>query len=177
NVLGYATQCGGNGNERSTSSTTIFNNEPGYRSTSITCGYNNLGIGREGVMSIDNMKKLNEAYQILQTALKKGLSALKENNGTVDVTYTYTCSGKGNSNCSTEVTGVDNQNGGSVTKTQTIDGKTVNTTISSKVVDSKQGNTSGVSYTEITNKLDGVPDSAQALLAQASTLINTINDA
>ncbi|MGL2800954.1 SabA family sialic acid-binding adhesin, partial [Helicobacter pylori] len=31
--------------------------------------------------------------------------------------------------------------------------------------------------TEITNKLDGVPDSAQALLAQASTLINTINSA
>ncbi|MBM0607786.1 SabA family sialic acid-binding adhesin, partial [Helicobacter pylori] len=38
-------------------------------------------------------------------------------------------------------------------------------------------NTLGVSYTEITNKLDGVPDNAQALLAQASTLINTINDA
>ncbi|MGL2472337.1 SabA family sialic acid-binding adhesin, partial [Helicobacter pylori] len=35
----------------------------------------------------------------------------------------------------------------------------------------------GPSYTEITNKLDGVPDNAQALLAQASTLINTINTA
>ncbi|MGL2675809.1 SabA family sialic acid-binding adhesin, partial [Helicobacter pylori] len=170
NVLGYATQCGGNGNEKSTSSTTIFNNEPGYRSTSITCGYNNLEIGREGVMSIDNMKKLNEAYQILQAALKKGLPALKENNGTVSVTYSYTCSGKGNDNCK--------RDGGTVTKTQTIDGKTVNTNISSKVVDSKaQGNTSGVSYTEITNQLNGVPDNAQALLAQASTLINTINSA
>ncbi|MGL2347024.1 SabA family sialic acid-binding adhesin, partial [Helicobacter pylori] len=177
NVLGYATQCGGNGNQKSTSSTTIFNNEPGYRSTSITCGYNNLGIGVEGVMSIDNMKKLNEAYQILQTALKQGLPALKENNGTVSVNYTYTCSGEGNNNCSKEATGVK-QNDGSTTKTQTIDGKTVTTTISSKVVDSKAlGNTLGVSYTEITNKLDGVPDSAQALLAQASTLINTINSA
>ncbi|MFT2819804.1 SabA family sialic acid-binding adhesin, partial [Helicobacter pylori] len=39
------------------------------------------------------------------------------------------------------------------------------------------GNTLGVSYTEITNKLDRVPDSAQFLLAQASTLINTINTA
>ncbi|WQV82668.1 Hop family adhesin BabA [Helicobacter pylori] len=176
NVLGYATQCGGNGNQTSTSSTTIFNNEPGYRSTSITCEYNNLGIGREGVMSIDNMKKLNEAYQILQTALKKGLPALKENNGTVSVTYTYTCSGEGNNNCSKEATGVDNQN--SVTKNQTIDGKQVTTTIKSKVVDSRaSGNTSGVSYTEITNELSGVPDSAQALLAQASTLINTINSA
>ncbi|OOP94082.1 Hop family adhesin BabA [Helicobacter pylori] len=179
NVLGYATQCGGNGNEKSTSSTTIFNNEPGYRSTSITCGYNNLSIGREAVMSIDNMKKLNEAYQILQTALKKGLPALKQNNGTLgEVKYTYTCSGEGNTNCDPSVTGANNRNNGTGTKTQTIDGKTVNTTISSKVVDwNAQGNTSRVSYTEITNKLEGVPDSAQALLAQASTLINTINDA
>nr|CEI71376.1 BabA [Helicobacter pylori]CEI71377.1 BabA [Helicobacter pylori] len=185
NVLGYATQCGGNANgTESTSSTTIFNNEPGYRSTSITCSFNNLGIGREGVMSIENMKKLNEAYQILQTALKNGLPALKENNGKVNVTYTYTCSGQGNNNCDALK---DDRNGGSKTETQTIDGKTVTQTIdgktvttkiSSKVVDSRaSGNTSHVSYTEITNKLDGVPDSAQALLAQASTLINTINEA
>ncbi|ADI34981.1 outer membrane protein BabA [Helicobacter pylori v225d] len=189
NVLGYATQCGGNGNKESTSSTTIFNNEPGYRSTSITCSYNNLGIGIEGVMSIDNMKKLNEAYQILQAALKKGLSALKQNDGTLNVSYSYTCSGEGNTNCNPEVTGVNKQDGGTttttqtidgktVTTTQTIDGKTVTTTISSKVVNSSAtGNTSHVSYTEITNQLNGVPDNAQALLAQASTLINTINSA
>nr|CEI71347.1 BabA [Helicobacter pylori] len=185
NVLGYVTQCGGNGNEKSTSSTTIFNNEPGYRSTSITCSLNGYPPGYYGPMSIENFKKLNEAYQILQTALKKGLPALKENNGTVSVTYSYTCSGEGNTNCNPSLFGItgtinngDGRNGGSVTKTQTIDGKTVTTTISSKVVDSgAAGNTSGVSYTEITNQLNGVPDSAQALLAQASTLINTINDA
>ncbi|MFB1345724.1 SabA family sialic acid-binding adhesin, partial [Helicobacter pylori] len=178
NVLGYATQCGGNANgQKSTSSTTIFNNEPGYRSTSITCGFNNLPIGYYGVMSIENMKKINEAYQILQTALKKGLPALKEDNGTVSVTYTYTCSGEGNDNCPKQVTGV-NQNNGNKTTTQTIDGKQVSTTISSKVVGSTaEGNTSHVSYTEITNKLEGVPDNAQALLAQASALINTINTA
>ncbi|WP_121092337.1 Hop family adhesin BabA [Helicobacter pylori] len=169
NVLGYATQCGGNADsQKSTSSTTIFNNEPGYRSTSITCDYNNLGIGVQGVMSIENMKKLNEAYQILQTALKQGLPALNNSNGTVKVEYTYTCSGNGNNNCSLKTTGVEERNGGTKTTTQTIDGKTVTTTISS---------TKGVSYTEITNKLEGVPDSAQALLAQASTLINTINSA
>ncbi|KFH26544.1 membrane protein, partial [Helicobacter pylori] len=179
NVLGYATQCGGNANgQKSTSSTTIFNNEPGYRSTSITCSLNEYTPGYYGPMSIENFKKLNEAYQILQTALKKGLPALKENNGTVSVTYTYTCSGEGNDNCSPKTTGVREQNGGSKTETQTIDGKQVNTTISSKVVDSSaSGNTSGVSYTEITNALSNVPDSAQFLLAQASTLINTINTA
>ncbi|WP_024950029.1 outer membrane protein, partial [Helicobacter pylori] len=179
NVVGYVTQCGGNANgQKSTSSTTIFNNEPGYRSTSITCSLNWYTPGYYGPMSIENFKKLNQAYQILQTALKKGLPALKENNGTVNVTYTYTCSGGGNDNCSPEVTGVNKQDGGTKTETQTIDGKQVNTTISSKVVDAgKQGNTQGVSYTEITNTLSNVPDSAQALLAQASTLINTINTA
>ncbi|BAW46766.1 outer membrane protein [Helicobacter pylori] len=176
NVVGYVTQCGGNANgQKSQSSTTIFNNEPGYRSTSITCSLNGYSPGYYGPMSIENFKKLNEAYQILQTVLKKGLPALKENNGTVDVTYSYTCSGEGNNNCTIE--GVKRQNG-SKNENQTIDGKTVRTMISSKVVDSRaSGNTSGVSYTEITNALTMVPDSAQALLAQASTLINTINTA
>ncbi|GAA8303405.1 Hop family adhesin BabA [Helicobacter pylori] len=178
NVVGYVTQCGGNaGGQKSTSSTTVFNNEPGYRSTSITCSLNNYTPGYFGPMSIENFKKLNEAYQILQMALKQGLPALKENNGTVNVTYTYTCSGEGNNNCSQQSTGVE-QNGGSKTETQTIDGKSVTTMISSKVVDASAiGNTSHVSYTEITNALEGVPNSAQALLAQASTLINTINEA
>ncbi|EQL56719.1 membrane protein [Helicobacter pylori FD535] len=176
NVVGYVTQCGGNANgQKSTSSTTIFNNEPGYRSTSITCSLNGYVPGYYGPMSIENFKKLNEAYQILQTALKQGLPALKENNGKVNVTYSYTCSGVGNNNCF--ITGVKQQNGSKM-ETQTIDGKSVITTISSKVVDSGvPSNTSHVSYTEITNQLNGVPDSAQALLAQASTLINTINTA
>ncbi|WP_341845152.1 SabA family sialic acid-binding adhesin, partial [Helicobacter pylori] len=77
NVVGYVSQCGGNGNEESTSSTTIFNNEPGYRSTSITCSLNGYSPGVQGPISIENFKKLNEAYQILQTALKNGLPALK----------------------------------------------------------------------------------------------------
>ncbi|MFT2616706.1 SabA family sialic acid-binding adhesin, partial [Helicobacter pylori] len=177
NVLGYATQCGGNANgQKSTSSTTIFNNEPGYRSTSITCSLNGYSPGYYAPMSIENFKKLNQAYQILQTALKKGLPALKENNGTISVSYSYTCSGEGNDNCSKKATGVEQ--GGSKTETQTIDGKSVQTMISSRVVNSTaSGNTLGVSYTKITNTLSSVPDSAQFLLAQASALINTINTA
>ncbi|TPH78927.1 hypothetical protein FIM52_07145, partial [Helicobacter pylori] len=176
NVLGYVTQCGGNANGQiSTSSTTIFNNEPGYRSTSITCSLNGYTPGYYGPMSIENFKKLNEAYQILQTALKQGLPTLNQKNGTINVNYTYTCSGEGNNNC--DVLG-ENRNGGTKTETQTIDGKQVNTTISSKVVNwDASGNILRVSYTEIANALYGVPDSAQALLAQASTLINTINTA
>ncbi|WRF36554.1 Hop family adhesin BabA [Helicobacter pylori] len=176
NVLGYATQCGGNANgQESTSSTTIFNNEPGYRSTSITCSLNRYKPGYYGPMSIENFKELNKAYQILQMALKRGLPALKENNGMMTVTYNYTCSGAGNNNC--DINGVAQKNG-SKTETQIIDGKQVTTMISSKIVDSAAlGNNLGVSYTEITNTLNNVPDSAQFLLAQASTLINTINTA
>ncbi|GAA8656339.1 Hop family adhesin BabA [Helicobacter pylori] len=171
NIVGYVSQCGGNANgQRSTSSTTIFNNEPGYRSTSITCSLNGYEPGVQGPISIENFKKINEAYQILQAALKNGLPALKENNGTVDVTYTYTCSGAGNDNC--DALG-NNRHGRIKTETQTIDGKSVTTTISSKVVKPSHG----PAYTEITNALNGVPDNAQALLAQASTLINTINSA
>ncbi|WQT55575.1 Hop family adhesin BabA [Helicobacter pylori] len=176
NVVGYVTQCGGNANgQKSTSSTTIFNNEPGYRSTSITCSLNGYTPGYYGPMSIENFKKLNEAYQILQAALKKGLPVLKQNDGKVNVTYTYTCSGSGNNNCNLfgingNNTNNNRQNGGSTTKTQTIDGKSVTTTISSKVVRPHSGEI------EITNALS-VPDNAQALLAQASTLINTINEA
>ncbi|WRG18817.1 outer membrane beta-barrel protein [Helicobacter pylori] len=175
NVVGYVSQCGGNGDQKSTSSTTIFNNEPGYRSTSITCSLNGYKPGYYGPMSIDNMKKINEAYQILQTALKKGLPALKQNDEKINVNYTYTCSGVGNTNCDPSLFGIDKnkRDGGRTTKPQTIDGKTVTTTISSKIV---QPN-GGAAYTEITNQLNGVPDSAQALLAQASTLINTINSA
>ncbi len=176
NIVGYVTQCGGNANgQKSTSSTTIFDNEPGYRSTSITCSLNGHTPGYYAPMSIENFKKLNEAYQILQTALKQGLPTLNQKNGTVSVTYSYKCAGKGNNNCDVLK---DNRNGGTKTETQTIDGKSVTTTISSKVVDyGAPGNTLHASYTEITNELKGVPDSAQALLAQASTLINTINEA
>ncbi|WP_341533812.1 SabA family sialic acid-binding adhesin, partial [Helicobacter pylori] len=98
------------------------------------------------------------------------------------VTYTYTCSGEGNNNCDALVkNGEDKRNGGTKTETQTIDGKQVSVTTKSGVVlYGKEYNGKkweGASYTEITNELNGVPDSAQALLAQASTLINTINTA
>uniref|UniRef100_UPI00053484E4 SabA family sialic acid-binding adhesin n=1 Tax=Helicobacter pylori TaxID=210 RepID=UPI00053484E4 len=176
NIVGYVTQCGGNANgQKSTSSTTIFDNEPGYQSTSITCSLNGYPPGYYGPMSIENFKKLNEAYQILQTALKQGLPTLNEKNGTVSVTYSYKCAGEGNDNC--DVLSSD-RNDGNKTETQTIDGKTVNTTISSKVVNwNASGNTLHQSYTDITTTMSNVPDNARALLAQASTLINTINSA
>ncbi|WP_120925776.1 outer membrane protein [Helicobacter pylori] len=186
NVVGYVTQCGGYDKASGASPTpgiqTNFNNEPGYRSTQISCQFGNLPAGVQGPIPIETFKKLNEAYQILQTALKQGLPTLNQNSGTINVNYSYTCSGEGNNNCKITVNNKELvQNGGSETTTQNIDGKEVSVTTKSGVVlygrEYNGKKWEGASYTEITNTLNGVPDSAQALLAQASTLIKTINSA
>ncbi len=69
NVIAYNVQCGpGNSNQASVT----FDGQPGHNSSSINCnltGYNN---GVSGPLSIDNMKKLNDAYQTIQQALKEG---------------------------------------------------------------------------------------------------------
>ncbi|MCQ2943253.1 hypothetical protein JT145_03780, partial [Helicobacter pylori] len=67
NVIAYNVQCGpGNSGQQSVT----FEGQPGHESSSINCnltGYNN---GVSGPLSIDNMKKLNDAYQAIQQALK-----------------------------------------------------------------------------------------------------------
>ncbi|GAA7665815.1 Hop family adhesin BabA [Helicobacter pylori] len=181
NVVGYLAQCGGNANGTANApSVTKFFNQPGYRATDITC-QTQWTPGSESPLSIENMKKLNQAYQILQAALKNGLPALGDNKTKVSVTYRYTCSGEGNNNC--EVYKTKNgkqeqekiqQNGGSETIEQTIGNQQVNTTISSKVVDSQaESNTSKVSYTEITTKFD-IDLNVQTLLDQAQTIMNIL---
>ncbi|WQY56875.1 Hop family adhesin HopZ [Helicobacter pylori] len=69
NVIAYNVQCGpGKSNQQSVT----FEGQPGHDSSSINCnltGYNN---GVSGPLSIDNMKKLNNAYQAIQQALKDG---------------------------------------------------------------------------------------------------------
>ncbi|WQW65455.1 outer membrane beta-barrel protein [Helicobacter pylori] len=97
NTIGYAIMCGNGNGIGSGPGSVVFNDQPGQKSTSITCNrYEATGPGKS--MSIPEFKKLNEAYQILQTALKKGLPALKENNGKVNVTYSYTCKQTANIN-------------------------------------------------------------------------------
>ncbi len=68
NVIAYNVQCGpGNSGQQSVT----FDGQPGHNSSSINCnltGYNN---GVSGPLSIENMKKLNDAYQTIQQALKQ----------------------------------------------------------------------------------------------------------
>ncbi|MCQ2952743.1 Hop family adhesin HopZ [Helicobacter pylori] len=69
NVIAYNVQCGpGNSGQASVT----FEGQPGHNSSSINCnltGYNN---GVSGPLSIENFKKLNNAYQTIQQALKEG---------------------------------------------------------------------------------------------------------
>ncbi|WRG77264.1 outer membrane beta-barrel protein [Helicobacter pylori] len=92
NTIGYAVMCGNGNGTGSGPGSVIFNNEPGQSSTQITCNrYEATGPGKS--MSIDEFKKLNEAYQIIQQALKSGsgFPELGGNGTSVAVNYTYEC--------------------------------------------------------------------------------------
>ncbi|RKV24149.1 hypothetical protein DD743_07310 [Helicobacter pylori] len=68
NVIAYNVQCGpGNSGQQSVT----FENQPGHESSSINCNLTGYENGVSGPLSIDNMKKLNNAYQIIQQALKQ----------------------------------------------------------------------------------------------------------
>ncbi|WQR65500.1 Hop family adhesin HopZ [Helicobacter pylori] len=69
NVIAYNVQCGpGNSGQASV----IFEGQPGHNSSSINCNLTGYSNGVSGPLSIDNFKKLNNAYQAIQQALKDG---------------------------------------------------------------------------------------------------------
>ncbi|MCQ2805988.1 outer membrane beta-barrel protein [Helicobacter pylori] len=94
NSIAWNVQCGGyteaNGVQKTGSET--FNNQPGHSSDHITCGGSGLDpykAGISGPLSIENFKKLNEAYQIIQTAFKgnpkEGLPVLSNTSTQIQV--------------------------------------------------------------------------------------------
>ncbi|TPH44717.1 outer membrane protein [Helicobacter pylori] len=98
NVIAYNVQCGP-GNSQQQSET--FEDQPGHNSNSINCnltGYNN---GVSGPLSIDNFKKLNDAYQVLQQALKQGIPALNNTNQKIEVKVTTQTNGSSKSETTT----------------------------------------------------------------------------
>ncbi|MCQ2892355.1 hypothetical protein JT244_03450, partial [Helicobacter pylori] len=167
NTIGYAVMCGnGNGTESGPGSVS-FNEEPGQNSTSIVCNrYEATGHGKS--MSIDQFKKLNEAYQIIQQALKNesGFPELGGNNTTVNVTYSYECkqqnlhiNGGVDKFCDAKNGSSSSGSNGTSTQTTTQDGVTITTTYSN--------NKATVNFS-ITNN-------AQQLLNQAANIMNVLN--
>ncbi|WP_187909045.1 Hop family adhesin HopZ [Helicobacter pylori] len=98
NVIAYNVQCGpGNSGKQSVT----FNDQPGHNSSSINCnltGYNN---GVSGPLSIENFKTLNQAYQVLQQALKQGVPALNNTNQKIEVKVTTQTNGSTKSETTT----------------------------------------------------------------------------
>ncbi|EJC34132.1 SabA family sialic acid-binding adhesin [Helicobacter pylori] len=168
NVIGYAIMCGNGNDTGGGPGSVVFNNQPGQGSTAITCNrYEATGPGKS--MSIDEFKKLNEAYQIIQQALKSqnGFPELGGSGIKVNVRYTYEC--KQNSNGSSINGGVDqfcqakngsgSSNGNTNTQTTTQDGVTITTTYKDKKAT--------VSFS-ITNN-------AEQLLNQAANIMQVLN--
>ncbi|GAA8552259.1 outer membrane beta-barrel protein [Helicobacter pylori] len=149
NVIGYAIMCGNGNNTGSGPGSVVFNDQPGSYSTNITCNrYEATGPGES--MSIEEFKKLNKAYQIIQQALKQGsgFPDLGGNGQKVNVEYTYECKQTSSIN-------------GGVNQFCEINGS------SNGVTSSGDGNKETQSF-QFTNN-------AQNLLNEASTIMNVLN--
>nr|WP_096478413.1 SabA family sialic acid-binding adhesin [Helicobacter pylori] len=166
NVIGYAIMCGNGNDTGSGPGSVIFNNQPGSNSTSITCNrFEATGHGKS--MSIDEFKKLNEAYQIIQQALKKGngFPNLGGKGQKVSVTYKYECkqnnsiNGGVNQFCQAKNSSGSSSGNGNSTTTTTQDGVTITTTYNSN---------------KATVKFD-TTNNAQNLLTQAANIMNVLN--
>ncbi len=101
NVIAYNVQCGpGKSNQASVT----FDGQPGHNSSSINCnltGYNN---GVSGPLSIDNFKQLNQAYQVLQQALKQGVPVLNNTSQRIEVKVTTQTNGQTSKETTTTTT-------------------------------------------------------------------------
>ncbi|WP_154433966.1 Hop family adhesin HopZ [Helicobacter pylori] len=101
NVIAYNVQCGPG---ESGKPSVTFEGQPGHNSHSINCnltGYNN---GVSGPLSIDNFKKLNDAYQVLQQALKQGIPTLNNTTQKIEVKVTTQTNGSSKSETTTTTT-------------------------------------------------------------------------
>ncbi|WP_340137348.1 SabA family sialic acid-binding adhesin, partial [Helicobacter pylori] len=172
NTIGYAIMCGNGNGTGSGPGSVIFNGQPGQGSTQITCNrYETIGPGKS--MSIEEFKKLNEAYQIIQQALKqgKGFPVLGSEGTGVIVEYTYECrqttsninggvhqfcQAKNGSNGNSS----SGSSNGSSTQTTTQDGVTITTTY--------KDNKATVKFNTTNN--------AQMLLNQAANIMQVLNE-
>ncbi|MCQ2812288.1 Hop family adhesin HopZ [Helicobacter pylori] len=105
NVIAYNVQCGpGKSGEQSV----IFDDQPGHASSSINCNLTGYANGVSGPLSIENFKKLNNAYQVLQQALKQGVPVLNNTNQKIEVKVTTQTSGQTSKETTTTTTTTTN---------------------------------------------------------------------
>ncbi len=101
NVIAYNVQCGpGNSGQASVT----FEGQPGHNSSSINCNLTHYNNGVSGPLSIDNFKQLNDAYQVLQQALKQGVPALNNTTQQIKVKVTTQTNGQTSKETTTTTT-------------------------------------------------------------------------
>ncbi len=106
NVIAYNVQCGpGNSGQQSVT----FEGQPGHNSSSINCNLTGYYNGVSGPLSIDNFKQLNQAYQVLQQALKQGVPVLNNTSQKIEVKVTTQTNGANKSETTTTTTTNDAQ--------------------------------------------------------------------
>ncbi len=91
NVIAYNVQCGPG---KSGQPSVTFEGQPGHNSSSINCNLTGYDNGVSGPLSIENMKTLNQAYQVLQQALKQGVPALNNTTQKIEVKVTTQTNGQ-----------------------------------------------------------------------------------
>ncbi len=91
NVIAYNVQCGPG---KSGGQSVTFEGQPGHNSSSINCNLTGFENGVSGPLSIENFKTLNQAYQVLQQALKQGVPALNNTNQRITVSVTTQTNGQ-----------------------------------------------------------------------------------
>ncbi|WRF00633.1 Hop family adhesin HopZ [Helicobacter pylori] len=91
NVIAYNVQCGPGTSKKQS---VTFEDQPGHNSSSINCNLAGYANGVSGPLSIENFTKLNDAYQVIQQALKQGVPALNNTNQKIEVKVTTQTNGQ-----------------------------------------------------------------------------------
>ncbi|RVZ19116.1 outer membrane protein [Helicobacter pylori] len=107
NVIAYNVQCGpGESGQQSVT----FDGQPGHNSSSINCNLTGYKNGVSGPLSIENMKKLNDAYQTIQQALKQdsGFPVLDSAGKQVTIKITTQTNGQTSKETTTTTTTTNN---------------------------------------------------------------------
>ncbi len=107
NVIAYNVQCGPGKSEQQS---VTFEGQPGHDSSSINCNLTDYNNGVSGPLSIENFKTLNDAYQVLQQALKQGVPVLNNTNQKIEVKVTTQTNGASKSETTTTTTTNNAQN-------------------------------------------------------------------
>ncbi len=101
NVIAYNVQCGPGNSGRAS---VTFEGQPGHNSSSINCNLTGYKNGVSGPLSIENFKQLNDAYQVLQQALKQGVPTLNNTSQKIEVKVTTQTNGQSSKETTTTTT-------------------------------------------------------------------------